>query len=415
MGNVDTIVIGAGHAGLATSRLLTDAGRDHVVLDRGRLAESWRSARWDSLRLLTPNWMSRLPEWTYRGRDPEGFMAAAELVRYLESYAKSFDAPVRQRTSVLDVSAVDGGYRIRTTREAWRARNVVVAAGPRPQVPKLAARVRPEIWQIHTSRYRNPASLPDGGVLVVGASASGVQIAAELAQSGRAVVLAAGSHMPLPRRYRGMDIMWWLEQIGALDRTVDDTDASRARHEPSAQLAGGHGAPDLNLRRLHELGVVVTGRLAGLDGNRAWFHDDLPFTTAAAEARLRRMLRTIDEHVVTAGLEDEVLPAADPAPVRLTSAQQSLDLRTAGISTVVWATGFHHAYPWLRVRGAVAASGEVEQYRGITPARGLYVVGLRFMHRRNSQFIDGARHDARTIVEHLVGADRPALTRAEEP
>ena len=415
MRHVDTIVIGAGHAGLATSRLLTDAGRDHVVLDRGRLAESWRSARWDSLRLLTPNWMSRLPEWTYRGRDPEGFMAAAELVRYLESYAQSFDAPVQQQTSVLDVCAVDGGYRIRTTRGAWRARNVVAAAGPRPQVPKLAARLRPEIRQIHTSRYRNPASLPDGGVLVVGASASGVQIAAELRRAGRAVVLAAGTHTRLPRQYRGMDIMWWLEQIGALDRTVDDTDASQARREPSAQLTGSQGAPELNLRRLHELGVVVTGRLAGLDGSWARFRDDLPFTTAAAEARLRRMLRTIDEHVVIAGLEDEVLPAADPAPVRLTSAQQSLDLRTAGISTVVWATGFHHAYPWLRVPGAVASSGEVEQYRGITPVRGLYVVGLRFMHRRNSQFIDGARHDARTIVEHLVGADRAALKRAEEP
>ncbi len=402
MRNVDTIVIGAGHAGLATSRLLTDAGRDHVVLDRGRLAESWRTARWDSLRLLTPNWMSRLPAWSYQGRDPEGFMAAAELVRYLESYAQSFDAPVQQRTSVLDVRPVDGGYRIGTTRGDWSARNVVVAAGPRPRVPRLAERLHPQTWQIHTNRYRNPSSLNTGGVLVVGASASGVQIAAELRQAGRDVILAAGAHTRLPRRYRGMDIMWWLEQIGALDRTVDDAaDASHARREPSAQLSGGHGAPDLHLRRLLDLGVVVTGRLAGMDGQRAWFHDDLPSTTSAAEARLRRTLRRIDKYVVTAGLESEVLPAADPVPVVLSGAMDSLDLRAAGISNVVWATGFRHAYPWLRVPGAVSG-GEPTQYRGITPARGLYVIGLRFLHRRNSQFIDGSRHDARTIVEHLT-------------
>ena len=414
MRHVDTVVIGAGHAGLATSRLLTEAGRDHVVLDRGRLAESWRSARWDSLRLLTPNWMSRLPMWRYQGPDAEEFMTAPELVDYLESYARSFDPPIERWTSVQDVRRVDNGYRVTTTGNAWSARNVVVAAGPRPRVPALAMRLHPDLWQIHTNRYRNPAALPEGGVLVVGASASGVQIAAELRQAGRDVVLTAGAHTRLPRRYRGMDIMWWLQQIGALGRTIDDVgDVRRTRREPSLQLVGDRGLPDLNLGRLQELGVLVTGRLANADGHRTRLCGDLPLSTAAAEARLRRTLRNIDRYVVTTGLEHEVLPAAPIPPIILRGGPHALDLRSAGISTVVWATGFHYRYPWLRVP-VVDALGEIEQYRGVTSAPGLYVIGLRFMHRRDSQFIDGARHDAQTITEHLVGADRsgPTLDRA---
>jgi putative flavoprotein involved in K+ transport len=414
MRHVDTVVIGAGHAGLATSRLLTESGRDHVVLERGRLAESWRSARWDSLRLLTPNWMSRLPMWSYQGSDPEEFMTVPELVGYLDSYAQSFAPPIEQWTSVQTVRRVDGGYRITTTGDNWSASNVVVAAGPRPRVPALATRLHPDVWQIHTNRYRNPAALPDGGVLVVGASASGVQIALELRQAGRDVVLAVGAHTRLPRRYRGMDIMWWLEQIGALGRTIDDVrDVRRARREPSLQLVGDRGLPDLNLGLLRDLGVVVTGRLADLDGHQAWFCANLSLSAAAAEARLRRALRSIDQYVTTTGLEHEVLPAAPARPVILSGGPHDLDLRSAGISTVVWATGVHHRYPWLRVP-VVDAQGDIEQYRGVTAAPGLYVIGLRFMHRRNSQFIDGARHDAQTITEHLVGADRfgPTWDRA---
>lgn len=405
MEKTDTIVIGAGHAGLATSWCLMDAGREHVLLDRGRPAESWRSARWDSLRLLTPNWMSRLPGWSYRGADPEGFMAASEVVEYLASYAQSFGAPVQPWTAVTEVRPAEDGYRVTTTDGVWAARNVVIAAGPRPWVPMAAsARIPTNIWQLHTNSYRNPAALPDGGVLVVGASASGVQIAAELGSVGRDVVLAVGSHSRLPRRYRGIDIMWWLEQIGALSRTVDDApDAHRLRREPSLQLAGGRG---LDLGMLREIGVTIAGRLAGADGHRLRFTDDLPATTAAAEARLRRALAGIDEYVESNGLADEVLPPEDIRPVQLGGGLDFLDLREAGISTVIWATGFQWRYPWLRVP-VYDAHGQIEQYRGVTPAPGLYTVGLRFMHRRNSQFIDGVRHDVPGIVEHITGA--PAL------
>ncbi len=401
---IDTVVIGAGHAGLTTSRCLTDAGREHIVLDRGRLAESWRSARWDSLHLLTPNWMSRLPGWSYQGDDPDGYMPSGELVGYLSAYARSFGSPVKSWSAVTDVRPGAEGFQVTTTDGAWLARNVVVAAGPRPRVPALSAALAPDVEQLHTNRYRKPSALRDGGVLVVGASASGVQIAAELRRAGRDVVLAVGTHTRLPRRYRGMDIMWWLEQLGALDRTVDEvSDLQKARRDPSSQLTGGHGGRNIDLAALRDLGVVISGRLTGVDGHRVSFAADLPATTAAAEERLRRTLANIDQHVAKAGLDTEVCPPEDIPAVTLPAGVDSMDLRAAGISTVVWATGFEFRYPWLRVP-VTDAEGEIKQYRGVTDAPGLYVMGLRFMHRRNSQFIDGARHDARHVVEHLTGA-----------
>jgi putative flavoprotein involved in K+ transport len=411
MRKIDTVIIGAGHAGLATSRRLTDAGRDHVVLDRARPAESWRSSRWDSLRLLTPNWMTRLPGWRYRGIDPEGFMTAAELTGYLDAYARSFGAPVQSWTAVTDVAPLLDGYRVTTTQDSWLARNVVVATGARPHVPHHAAGLDPSIRQIHTDRYRNPDQLPAGGVLVIGASASGAQIAAELRQAGRDVVLAVGAHTRLPRRYRGMDIMWWLTQIGALSRTIDQVRNPRvARSEPSIQLRGKASADDLNLATLKEAGVVMTGRLTAADGHRVRFGDDLPGTLAAAEARLERTLAGIDHYIHVAGLETEVLPKRPVRSVSVTSQLDAMDLRAAGISTVVWATGFRYRYPWLRVP-VLDRHGDVRQYRGTTHAPGLYVIGQRFLHRRDSSFIDGARHDARAICEHIETADRSRPVR----
>ena len=411
MRTIDTVVIGAGHAGLATSRGLTDAGREHVVLDRGRLAESWRSSRWDSLRLLTPNWMTRLPGWRYQGPDAEGFMTAAELTGYLDAYARSFAAPVRSWTAVTEVAPLADVYCVTTTQGSWLARNVVMATGARPHVPDHAALLDPTVRQIHTNRYRNPDQLPDGGVLIVGASASGAQITAELRRAGRDVVLAVGAHTRLPRRYRGMDIMWWLEQIGALSRTIDQIrDPRVTRREPSIQLRGEASTDDLDLATLTEAGVVIAGRLIGADGDQVRFGDDLPVSLAAAEARLERTLTEIDHFIDSAGLEGEVLPKRPVRPVSVTSQLDAVDLKAAGISTVVWATGFQHEYPWLRVP-VFDRNGDVRQHRGITPAPGLYVIGQRFLHRRDSSFIDGARHDARAICEHIEASDRSRRVR----
>ena len=216
MPTTHTLVIGAGQAGLATSRCLTEAGIDHVVLERGHTAERWRSHRWDSLRLLTPNWASRLPGWSYRGPHPDGYMTAVDLAAYLTAYAGSFDAPIEEGHDVRELVRADSGFTVRTSDTSWSAHNVVMATGwcDRPRVPRLAERLDRTITQITPGTYANPDLLPDGRVLVVGASATGVQIADELARAGRDVVLAVGRHNRVPRRYRGMDIWWWLDQIG---------------------------------------------------------------------------------------------------------------------------------------------------------------------------------------------------------
>ena len=412
MPTTDTVVIGAGHAGLAVSHLLTGAGRDHVVLDRGQVAERWRSERWDSLHLLTPNWMTRLPGWDYRGRDSEGYMAARELVAHLERYAESFAAPVRSGTTVLSVTAGGGGYQVVTDQETWHARHVVVATGPwgTPRIPEGIDAAGSGLNLTTASRYRNPGALPDGGVLVVGASSSGVQIADELARAGRRVVLAVGRHTRMPRRYRGMDIFWWLERTGRLGRTIDEVrDRAAARNEPSMQLVG-HNEPDrfvadLDLPSLAGQGVRVTGRLRALDAGIASFQDNLVASVAESDQRMHRFLDAVDDHVRRSGLASEVWAPVRPRPFLPDDVPARLDLRAEGISTVLLATGYRPHHPWLDVP-VKAADGSIRQHRGITPASGLYVVGQRFQHRRDSGFIDGARHDAEAVVAHL-SANRP--------
>lgn len=404
---IDTVVIGAGHAGLAVSRCLASDDRDHVVLDRGRVAERWRTERWDSLRLLTPNWLTRLPGWVYSGPDQEGYMATADLVRHLERYADSFEAPVHEHTTVQHLSAGRGGYRVVTDRGAWTARNVVIATGPwgRPAVPAAVEQVGPDVHVETAAGYRSPSTLPSGGVLVVGASSSGAQIADELARAGREVLLAVGRHTRMPRRYRGMDVFWWLERTGRLSRTIDDVrDPVAARREPSLQLVGRTEGRerDLDLGTLREAGVRLTGRVVGIDGYRARFAPDLSATAADADRRMRRFLAAVDAHIEATGLSREVFAPDVPAPSRLGRGPAAIDLRNAGIRTVLLAAGYRPHHPWLKVP-VLAADGSIRQRRGVTPAPGLYVVGQRFQHRRDSSFIDGARHDARSVVAHIRG------------
>ncbi len=410
MPSTDTVVIGAGHAGLAVSHRLTEAGRDHVVLDRGRVAERWRSERWDSLHLLTPNWMTRLPGWDYSGYDLEGYMAVGELVSHLERYAEAFSAPVRTGTTVLSVSATDRGYRVVTDQGTWTTRHVVVATGPwgTPQIPAGVDTAASDLHLTTASRYRNPGALPDGGVLVVGASSSGVQIADELARSGRRVVLAVGRHTRMPRRYRGMEIFWWLERTGRLARTIDEvSNPAAARTEPSIQLVG-HNEPDrfvedLDLAALANRGVRLTGRLRTLHKGKASFEDNLPASVVESDARMHRFLDAVDEHIDRTGLGREVWAPVRPRQFVPTAVPARLDLRAEQISTVVLATGYRPHHPWLQVP-VTASDGSIHQHRGITPAPGLYVVGQRFQHRRDSGFIHGARYDAESVVDHLTSS-----------
>jgi putative flavoprotein involved in K+ transport len=405
----DTVVIGAGQAGLAMSRSLAEQGRDHIVLEAGRVGERWRSQSWDSLRLLTPNWMTRLPDWQYQGPDPEGFMAAGEFVSFLENYAGSFTAPVQDETRVLAVEpAPCGGYMVRTDQGTWQASNVVVATGDCQQanVPAFAGHLDSSVHQATTTTYRNPQTLPDGGVLVVGASASGVQLAHELWRAGREVVLAVGAHARLPRTYRGMDIMWWLDQTGSLDQHIDEVrDPVAAARQPSSQLVGRppgvRSGGDLDLNTLARAGVRLAGRMVGVDGRRATFADDLAASTAAADERMHRVLDGIDGHAECTGLAPELLAPRRPPRVPVAGAPTQLDLAAAGIATVLWATGYRRSYPWLQVP-VLDEHGEINHRHGVTPAPGLYVLGLRFQRRRRSHFIDGVGDDARFVADHIA-------------
>jgi putative flavoprotein involved in K+ transport len=418
MHTAHTVVVGAGHAGLAVSRLLTDAGRDHVVLDRGDVGEKWRSERWDSLHLLTPNWMTRLPGWYYTGPDQDGFLPAGQFVRHLERYADSFGAPLQRRTTVERVvAAPDGRYDVHTDRGTWRASDVVVATGPHgvPNVP--AAMEDPDLEVLSSNRYKNPDQLASGGVLVVGASSSGVQIADELSRSGRQVTLAVGRHTRMPRRYRGMDVFWWLHSTGRLGRTIDDvSDVGAVRREPSLQLRGVSGIEragrDLDLPALLDRGVRLTGRLSGLRRGRARFGDDLVASVGASERQMHRFLDAVDRYVDETGLSSEVLPPDRPRRFTVPSPATELDLAREGIATVVLATGYRPDHSWVRLP-VTGADGAIEQYRGVTAAPGLYVVGQRFQHRRDSGFVDGARHDAHAVVAHLTTGALPGKSRVD--
>jgi putative flavoprotein involved in K+ transport len=399
---VETLVVGAGQAGLAASRCLAELGAEHVVAERGRVAERWRTARWDSLRLLTPSWMSRLPGWSYPGTDPDGYMAAPELVSHLENYAGSFTAPVHENTTVELVETSGSGLRVVTDRGTWLARNVVVATGTenRAYVPPAAGRIDPEIRQLTARRYQGPDQVPGGGVLVVGASASGVQIADELSRAGRPVVISVGRHARLPRRYRGRDILWWMDRAGVLAQTIDQVhDARSARRAPSLQLSGRHDHP-VGLDALAAREVRLAGRLVAADGQRLSFADDLPATIGGAQARMERVLRTIDGYLARGGGEGAG-PADPPPPFTAPAGPARLDLRRAGISTVIWATGYQPAYPWLRVP-VLDRHGEIAHHRGVTGVPGLYVLGLKFLYRRNSTFVDGVGGDARFVAAHLM-------------
>jgi putative flavoprotein involved in K+ transport len=402
-----TIVIGAGQAALALSYHLSAAGHDHLLLERGRIGERWRSERWDSLRMLTPNWLNRLPGAPPHA-DADGYLPAADFAEYLRAYARSFRAPVVEGVSVRAVERAGDEFCVRTDQGADTARAVVIATGDSdlPWVPAIAAQAPPALAQLHGAAYRSPAALAEGGVLVVGAGPSGQQIALELRRAGRDVVLAVGRHARGVRRYRGRDIWHWLAELGSLDQTIEEVaNPEAARRTPNLPLSGAHGGERLDLRVLADAGVVVTGRLTGFDGTRARFGWNLDADVCAAEQRLRRVLGRIDAHV-GAMAPEPVAPVGPLASVR------SRDLRAAGVTTVLWATGYRRAYPWLHVP-VVGADGELLHRRGVTPVPGLYALGLRFQHRRSSHLIGGVGHDAEYLAERILAAAAcPALAAA---
>lgn len=395
-------ILGAGQAGLAMSRCLTDRSIDHVVLERGVTANSWWTERWDSLRLLTPNWLSRLPGWGYRGDDPDGYMTAGEVVAHLDGYRRSFGAPVVEKTTVRAVTSCGDGFEVATDRGAWSSEAVVVATGASssPKVPPLAAALPAALRQITSVAYRNPSMVDAGGVLVVGGSASGVQIADELARAGRDVTLAVGEHTRLPRTYRGRDIHWWMDAIGQLDERYDEVDdIVRARRLPSLQLVGTPSRRSLGLNELRASGVELVGRLVGVTATSLQFSGSFANVCAAADLKQNRLFDLIDDFVDAMDLEHDVDEADRPPPTVVTT--PPTELRLDRFDTVVWATGFRPRHPWLEPhlldrKGAIVHDG------GVMREPGMYVIGLPFMLRRKSSFLDGVGPDALELSTHLA-------------
>jgi len=403
---IDTLVIGGGQAGLAMSRCLSDRSVDHVIVERGRVAERWRTERWDSLRLLTPNWQTRLPGFRYSGPEPDSYMSMAQLIDFFEQYAASFDAPIQSDTAVLAVERAGSQFRVQTSRGTWLARHVVVATGysDLPLIPPLARRLSPRVVQIVPTQYRNPAQLPPGGVLVVGASATGVQLADEIHASGRRVTLAVGRHQRLPRTYRGRDILWWLDTMGVFDATEEDVfNVQTSRSQTSLQLVGRSDIPSLDIVFLKRHGVRVLGRLVDAQYEQATFDDDLVATAAASDVKLAQLLLRIDAFIPSTGLgaAGPAEPFAPTWPSALNTPRATIDLRNDGINTVVWATGFKRRYPWLKIP-VLDERGDIRHRAGITPEPGLFVLGMHFQRRRKSAFIDGVGDDAAFLADRIA-------------
>ena len=395
-------VVGGGQAGLAMSSCLSRHGINHVVLERGRVAERWRSERWDSLRLLTPNWMTRLPGFSYQGSDPNGFMAMPEVVDLLERYAEAVNAPVIDETTVFRAVRTDDGYELDTSSGTIRCRFLVAATGAcaTPWIPPVAAQVPDRIHQTSPKYYKRPEQLPDGGVLVVGASASGVQLARELQLSGRQVTVAVSGHTRIPRRYRGFDIHRWLDLMGTLDRTHDSfADLEAARREPSLQLVGGSDGRSIDLAELQRLGVRVAGRLTSIADGTARFDRDVRDVVRRADAAQDALLDKIDRWIVDNGLQREVDPVDRPVPVKVHDDRPEIDL--AGIDSILWATGYRPDFSWLS-SPQVDAEGSIRHDGGVA-GDGLYVLGLPVMRTRKSTFIDGVGADAESHANHIAG------------
>ena len=391
------------------SQCLRERSIDHVVLERGRVANSWRTERWDSLRLLTPNWQSRLPGYRFETRDADGFMTMPEVIGFIEDYARAISAPVQEETEVTSVSASPDGFRLTTDQGEWSCQTVVLASGACnvADVPVLERDVPPSIRALTAMQYRNPEVLPAGGVMVVGGSATGVQIAEEIHRSGRPVTLSVGEHVRLPRTYRGRDILWWMDAVGILDQRYDEVDdIIRARNVPSPQLVGTPDRANLDLNALTDIGVKLVGRLSTVREGKALCSGGLGNICALADLKMNRLLNTIDEWATDNGADGDAdaphrfdatrVPDAPPLEIDLHAADADGDIRS-----IVWATGYRPDYSWLDLP-ALDHKGKLRHDGGVVTVPGVYALGLNFLRRRKSSFIHGAEDDARDITQHLV-------------
>lgn len=380
---------------------LAKLGREHIVLERGHIAERWRSERWDSLTFQFPNSMIRLPGFAYDGDEPQGFMHRDGVVRFIEEYARRIAAPVRCGIRVIGLdSSASGSLLVETDHVAVEAGNVVVATGPYqvPSVPAFSTSLPSQTYQVTANRYTNAGQLPPGSVLVVGSGGSGCQIAEDLLRGGRGVYLSVGRHRRVPRRYRGEDFGWWLEQMGALDQTVDTV----AHDWRAPLLTGVGGGQDVDLRRLAEQGVKLTGSLRDIRGSKLLFASDLEGNLRNGDELFDQFVRSVDDYIVEQGKEAE--PRRDPLatdPSLTTAAISELDIRSAGITSVIWATGYRYDFGWVKCP-VFDPNGKPVHRRGVTDVSGLYFLGLPRLHKVKSSFLWGVGEDAAFLAQHIA-------------
>ncbi|WP_246792909.1 flavin-containing monooxygenase [Burkholderia perseverans] len=421
---VDTLVVGAGQAGVAMSEHLGKLGVPHLVLERDRIAERWRTGRWDSLVANGPAWHDRFPGLEFDDLDPDAFASKDRVAEYFEAYAKKFNAPVRTGVEVTKVVRNQGrpGFTIETSDGTIEASRVVVATGPfqRPVIPPIAP-VTSTLTQLHSASYYNPQQLPAGGVLVVGAGSSGVQIADELQRAGRDVYLSVGPHDRPPRAYRNRDFCWWLGVLGKWDAEA----AQPGREHVTIAVSGARGGHTVDFRRLANQGVNLVGLTRAFDGEVVSFEADLAANIARGDENYLSLLDEADAYIARNGLdlpeepEARVIPA-DPAC--LTQPLLELDLARAGVTSIIWATGYAVDYRWLQV-DAFDAKGKPKHQRGVSSEPGIYFLGLPWQSRRGSSFIWGVWHDAKHVADHIAtqrkylsyrdGAERHAQAASE--
>jgi putative flavoprotein involved in K+ transport len=400
---VEVLVVGGGQAGLAMSEHLSASHLSHLVLERHRIAERWRTERWDSLVANGPAWHDRFPSLEFADLDPDAFASRVQVAEYFEAYAEKIEAPIRCGVEVLSVRRDEGRatFRAETTDGTIEARYVVAATGPfqRPRIPPIMPD-EARVMQMHSSGYRNPNQLPDGAVLVVGAGSSGVQIADELLGAGRRIYLSVGAHDRPPRRYRGRDFVWWLGVLGKWDA---ETPPRGAEHVTIA-VSGADGGATVDFRELDARGMVLVGSTASCDGETVHFNTDLRENITRGDATYLSLLDEADAYVTAAGLDFPVQPEArqlGPLPFGAVEPLHELDLADAGVTSVIWATGFAVDYSWLQV-GAFDATGRPRHRRGVSSQPGVYFLGLPWLSRRGSSFIWGVWHDARYLADHIA-------------
>jgi putative flavoprotein involved in K+ transport len=399
----ETVIVGGGQAGLAMSHQLSRLGRPHVILERGRVAERWRSERWDSLMFQFPNWSMRLPGHPYDGGDPEGFATRDEVIVFIERYRDAIRAPVRTGVSAtaLRPAATGDLLHLETTHGPIEADNVVIATGPyqEPIVPATSRALPSRVRQVHSSGYRSPDQLPASAVLVVGSGASGCQIVEDLLAAGRRVYLSVGRHRRFPRRYRGRDMFWWMERLGALDHTLEER--PEARERPNPLVTGVGGGHDIDLRRYRADGVALLGHLAGITGSRLHLADDVEALLAAGDESVAAFARSVDDYIERSGIEAPAEPTpAPPAPSAIPPIRE-LDLEEAGITAVIWATGFRRDFGWIRLP-VLDDRGEPVHRRGVTRCPGVYFLGLPWLHTLRSSVLCGVGDDAAHLAEHIA-------------